>query len=96
MHAWMCLRCTCPVRMCMHLTCECPWHSDMQFSINGTLLRATTVLPKVLLRQVGGEKKPSIGGISSFLAGFQKLMEAGQKDPFYAVVAYRNFRPMHG
>jgi hypothetical protein len=72
------------------------WHSDLRFSISDSVFGAMTLLPCMVLLQVGGEKKPLAGGVSGFLAGFQKLMEAGQKDPFYAVVAYRNFRPVQG
>lgn len=40
-------------------------------------------------------KAPPASGIAGLLGKLQKLFERAQGDPFYAVIAYRGFKPVY-
>eukprot|EP00897_Mesotaenium_endlicherianum_P008600 jgi/Mesen1/7769/ME000408S06885 len=43
----------------------------------------------------GSEPKPKLPGPLQFLGNVLRLFQRSSQDPFYAVVAYRNFKPIH-
>ena len=40
-------------------------------------------------------RAPPAQGVAGVLRSFQKLFERAQGDPFYAVIAYRSFKPIY-
>ena len=40
-------------------------------------------------------RAPPAQGVAGVLQSFQKLFERAQGDPFYAVIAYRSFKPIY-
>ena len=40
-------------------------------------------------------RAPPAQGVAGVFQSFQKLFERAQGDPFYAVIAYRSFKPIY-
>ena len=45
--------------------------------------------------EVDVSRAPPAQGVAGMLQAFQKLFERAQGDPFYAVIAYRSFKPIY-